>query len=261
MKLVVQYDGANFHGWQAQRVERTVQGVLEGVVERLTGSHRTILGSGRTDSGVHALGQVASLDVPVKWTAAELRRAMNALLPGDAWVAEAAVAEPRFHPRYHATARTYLYRLGLAPEAASPFHHRWCWVLDEDLDGELLERGAALLAGSHSFRAFAKSGQPQRGYRCIVERATWTPWEPLGLEFRITADRYLHRMVRYLVGTMVDVALGRRALEEISALLAGTAPELETSPPAPPEGLFLALVEYADATETREPGSEPRSGS
>jgi tRNA pseudouridine38-40 synthase len=207
-----------------------------------------VIGSGRTDTGVHAAGQVASVDLPARWSAQELHRALNAVLPEDIWVADVRRVSGGFHPRYDAVARTYAYRLGTEPESRSPFHRGWCWALCKPVEPALLEAAARPLVGTRSFRAFAKSGQPERGERCSVQAASWAPWAPLGHVFTITADRYLHHMVRYLVGTMVDIARGRRPVADMSALLEGEA-SLETSPPAPPEGLFLQRVEYAEAAD------------
>lgn len=257
LQIVLHYDGSSFHGWQIQPDQRTVQGELQAALARLSGRERAVMGSGRTDTGVHATGQVASVVLPRRWEPRELHRALNAVLPGDVWVEAVREVDPDFHPRYDARARTYRYRVGIAAEARSPFHRRWCWPLAEELDGALLDRSAALLPGRHSFRSFAKSGQPERGYLCTVERARWSPWA-LGTELEITADRYLHHMVRYLVGTMVDVARGRRPEAEMEALLE-CAPGLETSPPAPPEGLFLAHVEYADDVGRTEWSATPRT--
>ncbi len=240
--LTLHYDGSLFHGWQLQPDQRTVQGELELALGRLANRPRTVVGSGRTDTGVHATGQVAAVDMPASWTPDELRRALNALLPSDIWVATAQRVRPDFHPRYDAVARTYTYRIGTDSEAASPFHHPWCWAVREPLDRSSLERGAAILLGEHSFRAFAKAGQPERGDRCTVASAAWSPWA-LGVQLDITANRYLHHMVRYLVGTLVDVARGRRPMEDVAGLLEPDT-RLETSPPAPPRGLFLAHVEY-----------------
>ncbi|MDZ7780139.1 MAG: tRNA pseudouridine(38-40) synthase TruA [Gemmatimonadota bacterium] len=245
------YDGSAFHGWQYQPDQRTVQGELQATLSRLADSPRVAVGSGRTDAGVHATGQVASVDMPARWDAPTLRKALNATLPSDIWIQSAEVAPARFHPRFDAIARTYRYDVGTASLAASPFHSRWCWVVPSVLDVDLMRRAAQRIVGNHSFRAFAKSGQPERGDRCSVHRAEWTEWS-LGHRFQITADRYLHHMVRYLVGTMVDIGRGKRPLEELDELLAG-APHVQTSPPAPPEGLFLALVEYPFSPSTAAP--------
>jgi tRNA pseudouridine38-40 synthase len=247
IRLTVHYDGRAFFGWQVQPGQRTVQGELERVVSRLANRPTGVMGSGRTDRGVHATGQVAAVDVPARWTAHALRRAMNALLPGDVWIADAMEAPPYFHPRYDATARSYVYRLGLAPDAASPFRAPWCWPLGRPVDEETMRAATRPLVGDHSFRAFAKAGQEERGDRCVVMAAEWRPWAGVGLEFHVTANRFLHHMVRYLVGTLVEVGLGTRSAGDVPALLAGVV-GLETSPPAPPEGLFLSEVTYpADA--------------
>ena len=243
-RLTVHYDGSAFSGWQVQPDQRTVQGDLEEALSRLADSRRTVIGSGRTDTGVHATGQVASVDMPAHWTAEQLRRSLNAILPHDVWVQEVRVARAHFHPRYDAERRTYRYEVGLVEEARSPFHRRWCWPLAEDLDREALLASARAIVGEHSFRAFAKTGQPERGDRCHVLEAGWSETD-LGLRFSITADRYLHHMVRYLVGTMVDIARGRRAIADMARLLANE-PGLVTSPPAPAEGLYLHRVDYPD---------------
>ncbi|MDH3205038.1 MAG: tRNA pseudouridine(38-40) synthase TruA [Gemmatimonadota bacterium] len=245
LSLTVQYDGAAFHGWQVQPDQRTVQGVLEDVLSRLGNRPCTVLGSGRTDTGVHATGQVAAVDMPPTWTPASLHRSLTAVLPPDLWVESVRAVPPDFHPRYDALARTYEYRIGSTPEAASPFYSRWCWALSEPVDGGLLDASAALLPGTHSFLAFAKAGQPERGDMCTVREAKWSEWSH-GTRMTITADRYLHHMVRYLVGTMVDIGRGRRPLTELPRLLEND-PELTTSPPAPPQGLFLSRVEYPDS--------------
>ncbi|MBM4185233.1 MAG: tRNA pseudouridine(38-40) synthase TruA [Gemmatimonadetes bacterium] len=261
--LTVQYDGGGFHGWQLQPDRRTVQGELEGTIGRLADRPVTVLGSGRTDTGVHATGQVATVDVPAAWTPEKLHRALDALLPADVWVDSVRRVRSDFHPRFDAIARTYVYRVGTHASAASPFHRRWCWPLGERLDVDALSAAAAPIVGRHSFEAFAKSGQPERGDVCTVSAATWSEWQ-LGPSFSVTADRYLHHMVRYLVGTMVDVARGRRPFADIPSLLArepGPGSALVTSPPAPPEGLFLSHVEYpADALLEGEPSvASPRS--
>ncbi|MSR22484.1 MAG: tRNA pseudouridine(38-40) synthase TruA [Gemmatimonadetes bacterium] len=246
--LTVQYDGSPFHGWQRQKADRTVQGELEAVLLELTRARRPVVGSGRTDTGVHALGQVASVEVPERWSAAQLRSAMNARLPAEIWVSEVRRAAPGFHPRYDAITRSYEYRLGTDREAASPFCQRWCWNTSEDSpDPRLLAEAAQMIKGERSFRSFAKAGQPTRGERCRVMESAWSPWSTgagPGLRFLITADRYLHHMVRYLVGTMVEVARGRRPLQDMRDLLEHPGGSLVTSPPAPPEGLFLRRVEY-----------------
>jgi tRNA pseudouridine38-40 synthase len=241
-KLTLHYDGAGFFGWQVQPGVRTVQAELEAALTRLRNSPTTVIAAGRTDRGVHATGQVASTLMPEKWTTHALHRALNAILPDDIWVASVDEVKIDFHARYDATSRSYVYRIGTRPDAASPFHRRYCWPLGVELPLDVLNDAAARFVGRHSFRAFAKSGQPERGEICSVSIAEWCI-NDVGVEFRVTADRFLHHMVRYMVGTMVDVARERRSANDIDTLLAGST-ELETSPPAPPEGLFLSHVSY-----------------
>lgn len=243
-RLTVHYDGSAFHGWQVQPDQRTVQGVLETALSRLADGPKGIIGSGRTDTGVHATGQIFSVDMPPRWDARALRKSLNALLPDDVWIEAATATTPDFHPRYDAVRRTYRYEVGLEPAAASPFHRRWCWPLTDRLDVALLHEASRLVPGERSFRAFAKAGQPERGERCHVHIASWSETE-LGLRFTITADRYLHHMVRYLTGTMVDIGRGRRPLDDMARLL-DNEPDMVTSPPAPASGLFLHHVEYPD---------------
>ena len=135
-----------------------------------------------------------------------------------------------------------VYRIGTTREAFSPFHRKHCWPLGVELPLDVLNDAARRFLGSHTFRAFAKSGQPERGEHCRVTAAEWRTYAG-GVEFHVTADRFLHHMVRYMVGTMVDVARGRRPASDIDTLLSGRS-TLETSPPAPPEGLFLSHVSY-----------------
>lgn len=243
LKLVLQYDGSRFFGWQIQKTERTVQGELEAALQKLTGAPRAVLGSGRTDRGVHAHGQVAAVTVPAQWSAGALRKSLNAVLDDDVWISEVRAVHDGFQPRFDAIARTYTYRIGTAPESISPFFRHWCWPLREPVDLEDLNSAAQLLVGTHSFEAFAKAGQPERGYVCTIASAEWAPWDAVGLTFTVTADRYLHHMVRYLVGTMVDTARGRRPISDLSELL-NDPTSGSTSPPAPPQGLFLTRVAY-----------------
>lgn len=243
-RLTVHYDGSAFHGWQVQPDQRTVQGVLEAALSRLADRPRGIVGSGRTDTGVHATGQVFSVDMSDPWTPDSLRKSLNAILPDDVWIEGAGAVGPDFHPRYDALRRTYRYEIGTRPEAASPFHRRWCWPLNDSLDRELLDRAADPVGGERSFRAFSKAGQPERGDRCHVQRVEWSQTD-LGVRLTISADRYLHHMVRYLTGTMVDIARGRRPLDDMARLL-DNEPDAVTSPPAPAAGLFLHRVDYPD---------------
>lgn len=246
LRLTLQYDGSGFRGWQAQPGVRTVQKEVESALSRLTDRPTRVIAAGRTDTGVHATGQVVSLDVPRKWKPDALERSLNALLPPEIRVTAASGVDPGFHARYSAVARGYVYRVGLEATADSPFRRRWCWPLERveamRPDRDLLVEGASAVRGERSFTAFAKAGQEERGDRCRVLRSDWSEWG-CGLQYTVVADRFLHHMVRYLVGTMIDVALARRPSDDLDALLAGR-PGATTSPPAPPAGLFLVRVYY-----------------
>ena len=251
IRLTLHYDGSGFAGWQAQPGTRTVQSELEAALSRLTDRPAAAIAAGRTDSGVHATGQVVSTLVPAKWPAGGLRKALNAVLPRDIWIADATEAPLSFHARYDAVARGYTYRIGIQDAAASPFLRRWCWPLLLEVRPELLAAAAARLLGRHSFAAFAKTGQPHRGEYCTVLRSEWRPWHGVGLEYRITANRFLHHMVRYLVGTMVAVGRERRLPGDVDALLAKV-PGYVTSEPAPAQGLCLSRVYYQLPTQDDE---------
>lgn len=242
--FLLHYDGGAFAGWQRQKAARTVQADLEAALARLTGRPTTVIGAGRTDAGVHAVGQAAAADVPERWTPDALVRALNALLPSDVWVASAHRMREGFNPRRDAIERTYCYRIGLDAGARSPFRRRYEWGLGAPLDEELLARAAALVRGEHGFQALSAAGVARAHYRCRVLEALWQRREDMpGCEFWVTADRFLHRMVRFLVGIMVDIGRGRRPVSDLAELLRGT-DNRAASPPAPPQGLFLVGVRY-----------------
>ena len=247
MQLVLHYDGTGFSGWQRQPDRRTVQGVLEEALSRICAQPTSALGSGRTDAGVHARGQAVGVRVSERWTPAALRRGLNALLPADVWVAAAHEMRDDFHARYDAVARRYRYLVGTDEESESPFRRRTEWSVRRPLDRRALDDAAALLRGEHCFLGFAVRGTAPAGddHRCNVTHAAWGD-RPGGLEFEIEANRFLHHMVRFLVGTMVEVALGRRPLTELERLLVA-ADNSEVSAPAPPHALFLEHVTYPAA--------------
>lgn len=246
VQLVLHYDGAGFSGWQRQPDQRTVQAVVEQALERLCGSPIGALGSGRTDAGVHARGQAAGVRVSERWDAPRLRRALNALLPDDVWVAAAAEMRPDFHARYSATSRRYSYRVGTDDEARSPFRRRYEHAVPRPIDRAALDAAAATFVGEHCFRAFAVQGTAPAHdeHRCTVHQAVWRD-RPAGegVVFEIEANRFLHHMVRFLVGTMLDVATGRRPLADVPMLLAAS-DNREVSAPAPAHALFLERVAY-----------------
>ena len=244
VQLVLQYDGARFAGWQRQREARTVQGVLEEALARLCQAHVAALGAGRTDAGVHALGQAAGVAVADKWAPIELRRALNAILPDDIWIAEAHLMRADFHPRFSATSRAYRYLLGTDEMAESPFRRRRELAWTRPLDRTLLDAAAQRIVGDHCFRGFAVRGTTPAAdnHRCHVHEASWND-RTGGLKFTIRANRFLHHMVRFLVSTMLDIASGRKTLDAIPMLLAAD-DNREVSPPAPPYALYLERVQY-----------------
>jgi tRNA pseudouridine38-40 synthase len=244
VQLVLQYDGAAFSGWQRQPNQRTVQGAVEEALERLCATPVAALGSGRTDAGVHARGQAVGVRVPDRWTVEKLRRALNAVLPADIWVAGASEMRDAFHARYSAVSRRYSYYVGTDEEARSPFRARYEIAVRHSLERTALDTAAARLEGDHCFRGFAVAGTaPEHDdHRCRVSAAGWHE-RPGGLVFVIEANRFLHHMVRFLVGTMLDIASARRPLADLTALL-DAADNRDVSPPAPAHALFLDCVTY-----------------
>ena len=246
VQLVLHYDGSGFSGWQRQPEQRTVQGVVEQALERLCGQPVAALGSGRTDAGVHARGQAVGVRVPEKWTPDELRRALNAILPDDVWVATAHDMRPEFHARYSAVSRRYAYYIGTDDAAHSPFRRRTEYPVTFSLDHDVLRTSALHIVGQHSFRAFAVKGTAPEGdaHRCDVQIARWDERADAGgLVFEIEANRFLHHMVRFLVGTMLDMASGRRPVDDMAELLRSE-DNTDVSPPAPANALFLDAVRY-----------------
>ncbi len=244
VQLVLHYDGAGFSGWQRQPEQRTVQGVIEAALERLCTTPITALGSGRTDAGVHARGQAVGVRVSERWDVQELRRALNAVLPSDVWVAASAQMREEFHARYSAVSRRYSYYVGTDEEANSPFRARYEHAFGQPLDRSALDAAAAHLIGEHCFRGFAVLGTAPAHdeHRCCVTTARWGE-RPGGLVFAIEANRFLHHMVRFLVGTMIDIGAGRRPASDMPRLLAA-ADNKAVSPPAPANALFLDRVTY-----------------
>jgi tRNA pseudouridine38-40 synthase len=237
------YDGTGFVGWQRQPAGRSVQSEFERVLERIFGRRTVAHAAGRTDAGVHAVGQAVSFVAPASWTDLSLRRALNALLPRDCWIQSVEPMQPGFHARKSALTRRYRYDIGLDDAAASPFRRRFEWALGRPLDLSLLRAGAAVLSGEHDFRAFAAKGDRPH-YRCRIHVSQWDlrP-EGRGASFHVEADRFLHHMVRMLVGTMVEIGLGRRPLEDMEMLLSRQ-DNMATSPPAPPHALYFVAATY-----------------
>jgi len=240
--LLIEYDGSDFSGWQLQPRQRTVQGVLERALKTACGRAVRVTGAGRTDAGVHALGQVAHVDLP--GSGAEARRllaALNGLTPPSVVVRRVVEAPPGFHARHGATRRHYRYRLVKAPVACD---RGYVWHVRAPIVQARLGLCAAALPGEHSFASFCVAKSASRDTRCRIFDAAWRR-RGRELHFDIHANRFVHGMVRSLVGAMVQVAAGRDDVESFERRLqSGT--RRGAGYVAPPHGLFLMSVVYKD---------------
>ena len=241
LKITLAYDGTRFVGWQRQAEGESIQGLLEDALARFEGGPVTAHGAGRTDAGVHALGQVASARVTFTHDPATLTRALNANLPEEIRVLAVEDAEEEFHARFSASGKTYRYRIRNAP-VADPFDRAFAWHLPEPLALGEMNRAAALLVGTHDFSAFRSVGSD---LSTTVRTVTRSEWHHSGglLTYEIAGDGFLRHMVRAIVGTLVEVGRGWRQADETSALLAG-GQRANAGATAPPHGLFLASVDY-----------------
>jgi tRNA pseudouridine38-40 synthase len=236
LKLTLEYDGTAFRGWAGQPGLRTVEGTLRDALDGVFPAWTELAVAGRTDTGVHALGQVASVEIdggPPPERAAE---ALNAVLPDDVAVVEAEPAPDGFHARNSARCRTYRYRI-FRRRTPSPFEHRRSWWLPRPLDEKRLAEAADLLLGEHDFTAFTPT---ETQHRVFVREVSAAAWHRRGdhLDFEITADSFLRHMVRTLVGTMVELPP-----ERIAPLLSG-ASRSQAGSTAPAWGLYLVSVDY-----------------
>ncbi len=243
-RAVVEYDGTDLLGFQRQASGRTVQGELETALRRIGWTGQAVVGAGRTDSGVHAAGQVVAFDLDWQHGTGDLTRALNANLPADIAIKALEACAPEFHPRFDARARRYRYTLYNQP-ARSPLAARYAWQVWPELDLGRLQAGSRLLLGRHDFAAFGSD--PEHGSSTVrtVSLAEWraAPGPAHWLTFDIQAEAFLFRMVRSLVGALKRLGTGELTAAELEAILA--AGDRSQCPPiAPAHGLCLMEVIY-----------------
>ena len=253
IKLTIQYDGSAYHGWQIQPRGTTIQGLLEEVIEKITGEKPPVIGSGRTDAGVHALGQIASIESSSTLATDVLKRALNALLPRDVRVLAAEEAPADFHPRYDAVRKRYFYLIANAG-TVPVFIDRYVWWLRAPLDVAAMSASGVSLRGRHDFSAFRGSGctakDPIREiHRIEVQRfdrmeSLFGGFQGPFIKISVEANGFLRHMVRNIAGTLAEVGRGRMKAEAVEAVLLSGKRAL-AGPTAPAKGLFLEEVFYA----------------
>ena len=241
-RLTIEYDGSSFRGWQRQGDLPTVQAVLEQALEALTGTAIEVFGSGRTDAGVHAIGQVAHVDLPRRMAPERVLAGLNAhLRPAPVGIVQVAEAAPDFHARFSARRRTYLYRILNRRPAPVLERHR-VWHVPVLLDAERMHEAAQLFLGRHDFSSFRATECQSATAIKSIERATVERKGAL-IEFRVASRSFLHHQVRNMIGTLREVGDGSRAIAAIAQILAARNRTL-AGPTAPACGLYLERIEY-----------------
>ncbi|MBL8182026.1 MAG: tRNA pseudouridine(38-40) synthase TruA [Blastocatellia bacterium] len=245
-KLTIQYDGTDFHGWQVQENSRTIQGELERVIGMIEDAPVTVVGSGRTDAGVHAEGQIANVKMARPFTPEKLRNAINGNLWRDIRIMKVETVPDEFHARFSATGKTYRYRIVNAP-VMSPFWRRFAHHEQKPLDVDRMTSAAQLFLGEHDWTAFASAqADGESRIRTITNVAIETRWDERGgsiIEFSISATGFLRYMVRSIAGTLLEVGQGIKDSDTIQTAII-TGDRNLCGKTAPAQGLTLVKVDY-----------------
>lgn len=240
-KLTISYDGTRYHGWEKKRNLDTVQGKLEGVLERASGHEVKLIGAGRTDAGVHARAMTANVHMDGSFTEKELKNYMNRYLPEDICVTEVKEASGRFHARYNATGKRYRYTF-YDGEARPVFDRRYVTVVKDHPDVDAMKKAAAFLEGTHDYKSFCGNPKMKKSTVRTVDSIKISRRDDrIYLDFH--GDGFLQNMVRIMAGTLLEVGLGRLTPEQIPAILAACDRQC-AGPTAPPGGLCLMEVDY-----------------
>ena len=241
-KLVLEYDGGAFHGWQRQKNERTVQGEIEKALTTMTGRKISVAGSGRTDAGVHALGQVASFSCETELPADVFRKGLNSLVSKDLVVKSCEPVPETFHARFDAKSKSYRYRI-LNRRIPSALERRYSWFISKKLNTGAMRDAVGFIIGTHDFKAFEGSGSPRSSTVRRVMRAELLEKDHGLVVFEIEAGGFLRFMVRNIVGTLVAVGLGKISPADFKDILLSK-DRSRAGITAPPQGLFLVEVNY-----------------
>jgi tRNA pseudouridine38-40 synthase len=239
IRLLLEYDGTDFVGWQAQPNGRSVQGEITRVLEEVLQEHVNLIGAGRTDSGVHARGQVAGFRTNSELAPDTILKALNGMVPEDICIRTAEEVRPDFHARYDARSRMYRYFISRTPLAIGRRYH---WQLKYPLDLDIMRIVAGQVMGRHDFRAFCSKEEEVENTVCTVMTSTWVA-EETRLVYEVRADRFVHGMVRALVGTMVDIGRGYTPLSDFLLIL-DSKDRTKSGMTAPAQGLVLEDVAY-----------------
>lgn len=241
-KIIVQYDGSRYKGWQVQNsTDMTIQGKIQNVLSEMTGQEIEVIGSGRTDAGVHAYGQVANFHVPEHFEAEEIIAYLNQYLPMDIAVISVEEVEERFHARFHAISKTYVYRIHRS-SIPNVFERKFMYTYTEKLNVSAMRDAAKLLVGTHDFMAFCGNKKMKKS---TVRTITDISIEEIGDELRIsyTGDGFLQNMIRIMTGTLLEIGNGQKSIAEISKIL-DSKDRQNAGYTVPPEGLVLQKVFY-----------------